>query len=235
MGRQDSPMRTALNVIDPFMNSGMAGAIDFFGYTPTLGGSSTPERVNNQVTYILPKELGGLNGSAAYVFGETSGGTKANSAYAANIGYGVGGLALQAAYSRQNGTTGDKADDFIVGATYDFGFLKLHGGYHNIDAKDGAGAKVADVDSFLIGVTVPLGDALKLRAWYIDNSEDAASASDSSAFAISLSYALSKRTQIYASYVATDNDNLAVKGAINDVTVGGAKGNALAVGVQHNF
>ena len=48
MGRQNSPMKTALDVIDPFKNAGMAGAIDY------MVDGQTPERVSNQLTYISP-------------------------------------------------------------------------------------------------------------------------------------------------------------------------------------
>lgn len=230
-------MRTALNVIDPFANAGMAGSIDFFGYSETLGAVGTMERVNNQVTYILPSGLGGLNGSAAYVFGEAAGGTKPDSAWAFNVGYGNGPVAVQVAYSQQNGNPNGKLNDLIAGGTYDLGFLKLHAGYHKTEGKDGAGATTTDNNAYLVGLTVPLGDSLKLRGWYIKNSEDAATNADSQAAALSLTYALSKRTQLYTTAVFVDNDSTSTKAPIDNVAAGnaGANGRTIAFGVQHNF
>lgn len=237
-GRQDSPFRTALNVIDPFANAGMAGSIDYFGYSTDLdppdGGVTSLERVSNQVTYILPKDLGGLNGSVAYQFGENAAGSKPGSSWAGNVGYNVGGLALQLAYSRQNDTAG-YVNDYLLGGAYDFGFLKLHAGYHQTKSEDGFATPEIDIQAFLVGVTVPLGEAMKLRGWYIDNSVDHASGYDSQAFALSLTYALSKRTQFYTTFVMTDNDTNSRMGALSTATPAGEKTNAIAFGIQHNF
>lgn len=245
MGRQDSPMRTALNVIDPFINAGMNGAIDYFGYTPTLGGSSTMERVSQSVTYILPSGIGGVNGSVAYRFGESAVSSKLNSAYAFNIGYGAGPVAVQAAYSRQNPDATDALNgagvgsggnivDWIVGGTYDAGVVKVHVGYHKLDGENAAGAEIVDTQALLLGVTVPLGDALKLRASYIMNKVDEASDSDSQAILASLTYAMSKRTQLYFSVGLTDNDTNADMGVVRGGTAG-EKAHGIAFGVQHNF
>jgi predicted porin len=242
MGRQDSPMRTALNVIDPFMNAGMAGAIDYFGYNGDYGGSSTLERVDNQVTYILPSGIGGLNGSAAYAFGESSNGTKPNASYAFNVGYGAGPVAVQFAYSRQSLGTNATATaaydgrtiDMILGATYDFGVVKLHAGYHDVDGEDATGATTNDTQGYLVGVTVPLGDAIKFRGTYIWNKVKNVSNYDSSALNLSLTYALSKRTTLYLTGGLTDNDSLSDLGIIESAA-DGHKATGIAFGVQHNF
>lgn len=258
MGRQNSPMKTAQDVIDPFGGGGIASAVSLLGVSASrsavvgagLGGAvaataGTPERVSNQVTYISPN-FSGFQGSAAYNFGETEGDTSANRGYAVQLGFVNGPIAVQAAYGEQNTTSpavvgppavapvDSDAKHALIGATYNFGVAKLHAGWKQTKNESNLGAAEAKVNGYLLGVTVPFG-ASTIRASYIDNRVKDADALDSKAYALSYSYSLSKRTTLYTTYLTARNERTArLSGGIAPAAVG-EDPSAFVVGVQHNF
>jgi len=235
LGRQNAPIKTALDVIDPFANAGMAGSIDYFGYSTAAGEATTPERVSNQIVYLSPK-FGGFSGSASYTFGEVRGRNSANRGYGAQLGYANGPLNVQFGYADNNGSIAGDNDtkNTLLGATYAFGAVKLHGGYKDtkVQATVG-GADVAKVHSYLVGVTVPFG-ASTVRASYIRNDVRNTTNTDSQAFALSYSYALSKRTSLYTTYVGSHNDSGSDMGVVDAGTLG-QNSSGIAFGVKHTF
>ena len=246
LGRQNSQVKTALAQIDPFETGGLVNGITYFGGNQ---GGTMPERVSNQISYTSAN-LGGFTGQVGYVFGETTGDNGANRSWGAQLGYANGPLNVQFGYNDQQqsniGTvagflnTNDIEDVKIalIGATYDFGVVKLHAAYGQKKANfEAPTAQDFKVKSALVGVTVPFG-ASKIRAEYIRNNDDRDNF-DNNVAAVSYSYALSKRTQLYATYARVDNDsssNLGFTGvsSVSGVTAG-ENTNAFVVGVQHNF
>jgi predicted porin len=255
LGRQNSPMKTALDIIDPFGGGGVAGAIVYMNY------GATPERVSNQLTYVSPN-FGGFTGSASWNFGETADSIRANRGYALQLGYANGPLAVQAAYGRQNDTdragtgAGAEGEDYftpptltpavagddveskvaLIGATYNLGVAKLHAGFEhtNLEGTVDAAGVDAKFRSYLLGATVPFG-ASKIRASYIRNDARDLDEADTDVLALSYTYSLSKRTTAYATYVYVKNDDGVGLGVDGDLAVGGENANGLFVGVQHNF
>jgi len=237
MGRQNSPFKTALDAIDPFKGGGIAGAINFTGF------GTSPERVSNQITYIS-NNFGGFQGSVAYVFGEEAGVNSANNGYAAQLGYANGPLNVQFAYASNNETdemagvpptTDVDTKHALIGATYDFGAFKLHGGFQDTTFEQNvAPGFETDVQSYILGATIPFG-ASAIRASYIQNNADIDSL-DSKAYALSYTYAMSKRTTLYTTYVRTSNDDLSDLGVTGyGDNVAGQSGSGFMVGVQHSF
>lgn len=246
LGKQNTQIKTALSQIDPFETAGVVSAITFFGGTTGLPAGNTtspiPERVANQVTYTSPN-LGGFSGSVGYTFGEVAGDNSANHAYGVQLGYANGPLNVQFGYNDQDvsSTTGVKTSDAqiaLLGATYDFGTVKLHAAYgeKKYDVVNPALADVK-VKSALIGVTVPFG-ASKIRAEYIRNDDNRNTTdADNNVMALSYTYSLSKRTTLYTTYARIDNgtnSNLSFSGAPTPVPAD-KNSNVFAVGVQHNF
>jgi general bacterial porin, GBP family len=106
-----------------------------------------------------------------------------------------------------------------IGLTFDLKFLKLHGGYameDNIRAFGTAnsGAVGRDADSWMVGVTVPLGGG-SLLASYQDRDADPVAAElvspgisnegpDLTVWAIGYSYPLSRRTNVYLNWSNRD-------------------------------
>jgi predicted porin len=245
LGRQEIQTKEMLTQIDPFGASGMVNAVDF------INGGGLDQRVPNQITWIS-NDYAGFSGSVGYIFGETAGDNSANRGYGVRLGYANGPLNVQGSYQNQNTNDGAglDADDknALIGASYDFGAFKLHGIYGQ--RKVDTGLLAADdvkIRSGLVGVTVPFG-ASKIRAEYIRNNvRDIGGVdpdADSNVYALSYSYALSKRTQFYATYARVSNNDGSSLGLGGGNFTGGGdfpannpgdSVSSLAVGIQHNF
>jgi predicted porin len=235
LGRQNSQIAEVVSIIDPFQKSGMVNGVDFYN------GGGVAERVSNQITYNS-NTYGGFSGRIGYRFGETAGDNSANRGYGLQLGYANGPLAVQFGYDKQNTTTVgglDQGDvkDALLGATYDFGVVKLHGAYGQRKADAGVSGFAEDdkIRSYMVGATVPFG-ASKIRAEYIRNDNRDVDNADNNVYALSYTYSLSKRTTLYATYARVSNDdasNLGFGGPGEGVAGENSKG--LALGVQHNF
>lgn len=256
LGRQENQLKEMLTQVDTFGAAGIANAHDFIG-----GYDGLPQRQPNMITW-QSQNYGGFSGSLGYIFGETEDDNTANSGWGARLGYANGPLNVQFAYQKQNFsndagvaldldetiatgtvvTTPIAAQDAdtktaLLGATYDFGAFKLHGIYG--EKKYDAGLVDADsvkVRSGLVGVTVPFG-ASAIRAEYIRNDNKDLDDADSDVWALSYTYALSKRTTFYATYVRVGNDDgstLAL-GGDNNAAAGGESVSAAVVGINHKF
>ena len=240
LGRQNTPIKEALSKIDPFGTGGMVNAITYLGGSAN-GIGAIPERSPNQIIYITPN-FSGFSGEVAYQFGEAEGDNSANRVWGAQLGYANGPLNVQFGYSDGN-TTDVTTDPFtdesdlkiaMIGATYDFGVVKLHGAYSQKKLESNIGGDDLKIKSGLIGVTVPFG-ASAIRAEYINNKDDR-NDFDNNVLALSYTYSLSKRTTLYATYARVDNDDLSEQGFSGggDV-VAGENTSGFAVGIQHNF
>lgn len=235
LGKQNTQVKNMLLDIDTFGATGMVNSVDF------INGGGLDQRNPNQVAW-LSKDYAGFSGGVAYQFGESDTGTGDNSGYSARLGYKNGPLNVQFGYQNQNktsvaGVDQDDQTNALIGATYDFGVVKLHGiyGEKNTDAAYNATADDIKIRSALIGVTVPMG-ASKIRAEYIRNDNKDIDDADSNVWAVSYTYAMSKRTQLYATYVRTSNDdksNLGIGGPGEGTN--GQSASGVALGVQHNF
>jgi predicted porin len=253
LGRQNSQIAEVVSIIDPFQKSGMVNGVDFYN------GGGVSERVSNQISYIS-NNYGGFSGAIGYRFGEQPGDNSANRGWGLQLGYANGPLAVQFGYDNQQysgaingdgefeagpatGGVDGKIKDALLGATYDFGAFKLHGAYgqRKIDASAGAffngTAEDQKIRSYIVGATVPFG-ASKVRAEYIRNNNRDLDDADSNVYALSYSYALSKRTQLYATYARVSNDDgssLGIGGPGSNIAAAGENSTGFAVGVQHNF
>ncbi|HWU98868.1 MAG TPA: porin [Oxalicibacterium sp.] len=237
LGKQNTPIKEALSKIDPFGTGGLVNAITYLGGSAN-GIAAIPERNPNQIIYITP-DFSGFSGEIAYQFGEAAGDNSANRVWGAQLGYANGPLNVQFAYSDGNTTTAAGVDTSdlkiaLLGATYDFGAVKLHGAYSQKKLESNNGGADLKVKSGLIGVTVPFG-ASAIRAEYINNNDDRDDR-DNNVLALSYTYSLSKRTTLYATYARVDNDDLSAQGfGTSPAVVPGENTSGLAVGIQHNF
>lgn len=235
LGRQNTQVKDMLGQVDPFGASGIANSVDF------INGGGLDQRNPNQIVW-LSNNYSGFSGGAAYQFGETAGSTSANSGWSARLGYANGPLNVQFGYQNANFTDATRtvnADqkNALLGATYDFGGFKLHGIYGEKKTENGYLGAAADdkIRSYLIGATVPFG-ANKIRAEYVRNNDRNVDNADSNLWALSYTYAMSKRTELYATYVRTGNDNLSALGVggPGEGTLG-ENSNGVALGIQHKF
>lgn len=234
----------------------------------SLGGSDSYIRTSNTIGYFLPPNLGGVYGQFQYALHEnvkTDGlpGTpsRKGSYVGGRIGYTKGPLDIAAAYAESTAgdftgvtaagvATGAIARDKIrsanLGASYDFGVVKLFGEVSvardeietNLPLAGGVplASIVTGKDKYtggLVGFTVPVGVGLIRVAYERVNYKNdpalsfAAAPStdrDASANKIAIGYVhnLSKRTALYATaahiHIRNGENNPAVMGA----TTGGA-------------
>ena len=212
-------------------------------------GSSNYVRASNTVGYFLPPNLGGFYGQFQYGFAEK---TKYNSGIftpdvansqrqgryiGGRFGYANGPLDVALAYG--SSTVGDnyyagtttKVNTLNLGASYDFGPVKLFGELSKAKNKIDyevtpllGGRPDIDLTGYLLGVTVPVGAGL-IRASYSHVKYDTnqptnpfvVNPGDPKANKLALGYVhnLSKRTALYATIARVSNKNGA------GLTVGG--------------
>ncbi|SOD30117.1 Outer membrane protein (porin) [Variovorax sp. YR752] len=213
-------------------------------------GSSNYVRASNVVGYFLPPNLGGFYGQVQYGFAEKNkyspGLSTPNVANSQRQGRYVGGRfgyangPLDVALAYGSSTVGDdyyagtttKTNTLNLGASYDFGPVKLFGELSKVKNKVdyevtplAGGRPDVDVTGYLLGATVPVGAGLIRASWshvkYDQNlpfNPFALNTPDPKANKLALGYVhnLSKRTALYATVARVSNKNGAA------LTVGGA-------------
>jgi predicted porin len=211
--------------------------------------TSNYTRASNMVAYFLPPNLGGFYGQVQYGFSEKT--KYDNGFYTPNVannsrqgryvggrfGYANGPLDVAVAYGSSTvgdeyyvGTT-NKVNTANLGASYDFGPVKLFGelsrSKNKIDYEVTpvlGGRPDIDLTGYLLGVTVPVGAGLIRASWShvkydqnLPSNPFAVNPADPKANKIALGYVhnLSKRTALYATVARISNKNGA------GLTVGG--------------
>jgi predicted porin len=245
VGRQYTPQYLVLSAVDPF-GTGYAG--DAANLMPNTGNGAS--RMDNTVKYASPN-FGGVTGELAYGFGETAGSTKAASQIGAAVGYANGPLNVRLGFHGRNNDTGitqtSSGRSTLLGATYNFGAVKLHAAYginkgvnssplRNTVNPYGTSAIVASTDSadMLVGVTVPFGAQHTFLASYIHKDDKTKLNQDADQFALGYRYALSKRTDLYAMYAHIKNKNGAPYTVGSSIEVGSGN-SAWNMGIRHMF
>lgn len=247
LGRQTSVIKDAYDQIDPFGDGGTIGAISNIFFNGSLSGDQG--RISNSVKY-QSNSYAGFKGSAAYAFGENAGSTSANSSFGLGLGYANGPLNVQYAYHNidstgTNAITGatagvpalqpiSKGKLHLLGATYDFGILKLHGAFADtkVDLAT-AGATDQKYRNYLLGVSAPVGPGTIYASYAVnDNKTNGSNNQDTKKFAISYAYDLSKRTNLYTGYSKTSNDSGV---ALGSAAANGRDPSAFNVGIRHKF
>lgn len=137
------------------------------------------------------------------------------------------GLAVQ---SQKLEATAAKLSHVLLGGAYDFGSFRISGQYQTGDLKL-AGIDFAKDNEYGIGITVPVGN-VELSAAYAANSSKFAGLQwlKGNGFGLGATYALSKRTKLYAGWTSSSVDSqlLVPETKLVDHTV-------YAVGIRHDF
>jgi len=212
-------------------------------------GNSNYVRSSNSIGYFLPPNLGGFYGQLQYAFSEknkyspgtatpaTANTSRQGRYVGGRFGYANGPLDVAVSYG--SSTVGDqyyvgtttKVNTLNLGASYDFGPVKLFGELSKAKNKVDyevepflGGRPDVDLTGYLLGVTVPVGAGL-IRASYSHVKYDfndpvvlfAPAVADPKANKLALGYVhnLSKRTALYATIARVSNKNGA------SLTVGG--------------
>lgn len=189
---------------------------------PTTGAnlaiSNYDVRGANQIKYVSPT-VAGFSAIASVGLKET------NAAGAKNISslaalYSAGPLG--AAVGIHKNASGDNV---MFSGSYDLGVAALSAGYAKFDGANNGN----DQDGFTVGVEVPMGAAAVSLGYSSGETETNAGAKVSkyTGFGLGATYALSKRTKLYAGY---KDDK--IKNAANVKTTGTR---LYAVGIRHDF
>lgn len=155
-------------------------------------GGDYSSRFNNKLTYNLPK-LGGVYGGIEYALDEDAA-TKADMV-GAKVGYKNGPLDVALGVQQEKG----KENDYmLLAASYDLGVLSLSGGYNTRSGN----AKNGDDTELTLGVNVPVSSTVNVSLGLANSKTEVGSATTakSSGFALGATYAMSKRTKLYAGF-----------------------------------
>lgn len=240
LGRQYTPYFLALNGVDPFA-SGMAGAaINLM--------ASSGIRMSNTVKYASPN-FSGFNGEVAYGFGETIGSSDTNRQFGASIGYKMNPVNVQLAYHiKRNDADSASSKNLLLGASWDLQVAKAF-----IAIAENTGPESSPFPSpgnsfgftptaptgssksrdFLIGASVPFGSHTFIAS-YIRKDDRTGANNDANQIALGYTYALSKRTNLYAAWGRIDNKNLASY-TVGNNSEPGSGDRAINLGVRHVF
>jgi len=214
-------------VFDPFGTNGSGtNVISTVGASTGIGNGNYT-RASNMVAYFLPPNLGGFYGQVQYSLNENvrstdvTGTTSSSSAgryLGGRFGYANGPLdiALAAGQNVAVDTTAltRKVQTVNLGASYDFGPVKLFGELSNVQNKFDTGLSNThdSYKGYLIGASVPVGPGL-IRASYsaVRYNEGATGlyGEDPRVNKLALGYVhnLSKRTALYATIARVSNRN----------------------------
>jgi predicted porin len=214
--------------------------------TITDTGGSNYVRASNTIGYFLPPNLGGFYGQLMYGFSEKTkyspgiatpdvlNNARTGRYVGGRFGYANGPLDVAASYG--SSTVGDafyagitnKVNTFNLGASYDFGPVKLFGelskAKNKLDYENQqffATNNDVDLTGYLLGVTVPVGAGL-IRASYSAVKYDfnlpfQYNQKDPKANKLALGYVhnLSKRTALYATIARVSNKNMQGQAGLN--------------------
>jgi predicted porin len=192
LGRLNTPSFNAMIAIDP-MRTG------FFGYmNGVFGGGGL--RNNNAVNYFTPV-VGGFSGEFMYSLGEVAGNARSGRQFGFNLGYTQGPIVARLAQHDASDVTGAiLSKNTLLGGVYNFGPVKLHAAY--AVNKNNA---TLDTRDTMVGFTLPMG-VHTVKSSYITRKDRRFADADFHQYSIAYTYALSKRTDLYASYTQNAND-----------------------------
>jgi predicted porin len=194
-------------------------------------------------TYSVGRDASAAGGPAATnCAGEVAGDARACRQYTGLIGYDANTFGVTASYDKLYGNTG-AAFGLTSSANYDrrttlngyvmLGRTKLGGGI--MDRKTFAATGLTESDLYYLGVSQPVGAQLTLDAQVArKNVKD--SPNDSNMFVARLTYALSKRSAIYAAIGRMDNHGqAAVALDAGGAVAPGRAQNGVMSGIRHVF
>lgn len=190
-GRQYTPHFLAADSLDP-LDGISAGVFNLLRRTV---------RTDNTVMYTTPV-LSGFTGQLAYGPGEVAGNSSAGRVLGGSASYASGPLVAKFAHHRaRNATDTDTTRNSYLGGRYDFGIARALVAYQ---LEKGPGS--LDAASAVAGVQVPIGPGT-VMATYIRKNDRAVANNDARMLGLAYTYALSKRTNLYASTVRIRNEN----------------------------
>ncbi|NHZ78628.1 porin [Massilia sp. CCM 8695] len=228
IGREYTPIADVANASD-INGQGFYGSnLSSFG-----GATRLTRRISNSVNY-KSNSMGGVIVSAGYGLGEQATGPSQDLMGLA-VEYKANNIYVGGGYHVVERLASGDDKEMIVGAGFTIGPVEIRGNYMAADPT-GKGNKYEQINA---GLSYTFGNNKIYGNVQQNKLEGGAKGNGAS---LAYSYALSKRTNVYASYAMLRNNDKATFG-INSAgsnvtppaTAFGADPSALAVGVRHSF
>jgi predicted porin len=221
---------TTLNLVaDPFA-SGLAGNAQNLMMPFVATDSERALRMTNSVKYATPI-ISDFSGEIAYGFGENTTSSSEGRVITGSVGYNSKPINVRLAHYRKNNAPGTASvTSTMLAGNYDFGVAK---GFAAIADNDWAGQGKSR--NYLVGVTVPFGPHNFIASFIRADGRGVNAAKDADQYGIGYTYALSKRTNLYAAYGYIDNSGGATYVVGNNSENGANNNKAFNVGVRHLF
>jgi len=227
----------------------VAGASDILGqgfYGSNLaafGTNKLTRRLDNSVNY-QSNSLNGFTLRAAYGAGErfetdATPDLKSNDIAGVAVEYANAGFYVGAGYQTKEDRASGDSKEYNFGIGYKFGDFELRGGYMAADPEPVGVAPENKYEQMNAGVSYGFGASRV----YVNYQQQELEVGDAKGRAVTLAYtyALSKRTNVYASYAKLrNNDNAAFQLSSPSQPVGvagafGADPQVYNIGVRHSF
>ncbi|WPH13155.1 porin [Variovorax paradoxus] len=215
-------------VFDPFGTNGSGSSVINTVSGSTGLNNANYVRASNMVGYFLPPNLGGFYGQLQYSLNENTrtSATDLTAATSSSAGRYVGGrfgyangpldvaLAMGESVAVDTTSLTRKVQTINLGASYDFGPVKLFGELSNVKNKFdlAVGNSHDSYNGYLIGASMPVGAGV-IRASYstvrYDEGASGITGEDPRAQKLAIGYVhnLSKRTALYATVARVNNRN----------------------------
>jgi predicted porin len=233
LGRDYAPTYTGISDFDAFGDNGVGKATNL--QSKLTGTVNTNSRLDNEVQYFLPKNIGGVYGSVAVAAGE---GTLGNKYVGGRVGYAAGPLNVSGSYGTTEANAAqDKYKVGSLGVAYDLGVVRLLGSFSQFKFID------REENLILLGATAPVGSGV-IRASFGradlkggTSATRTADADDANLVAVGYVHNLSKRTALYGTYSRIANkgaQNFQV-GATTPTLPNGQKSQGIEAGLRHSF
>ena len=255
LGRDYTPTYWNNALFDAFGNLGVANSINV-----RQTSSSTFVRADNAISYFLPSKIGGVYGQVMVAASE--GAATNNGRYiGGRVGFAAGPFDVSAAAAEQRlDALNGKHKTYNVGASYDFGVVKVLG-YYDRDTLDTFNQPSATATATAIAalaamgsnqrdsrggvsVVVPMGQG-EIHAGYSRSKFTSSTVAGNtvSQYGLGYVYSLSKRTAVYTNVARLSNGN-GSNNSVNSLTSGsasplspngGGKSTGFEFGVRHFF
>ncbi|WP_293780018.1 porin [uncultured Oxalicibacterium sp.] len=243
LGRQPSVACKVVHAYDPFsyrfvqlipLAGAVAGNADPDNPFGKLGGT----RFSNAAQYI--GKFGGFTGMAEYSFGEEAGSNSDGSAKAIGFVYRFAEHAIGAAYTRQrpNVAAANAApvfadqDQLTIGGSWKSGPLRIAGGYIGASSDTTRPATLRTARNIWLGGSYDVNPLVSLTTGYYRSNIESTSGAKAQRdlTLIGATYALSKRTNLYANI-----DRVKLGGFISVVAGRETMQTGISVGINHMF
>jgi predicted porin len=222
-------------IFDVYGANGIGEGDDLLAFGPQQAvlhsGAGTSVRANNAIAYFLPGNIGGVYGRLMVAPSENTPGQKY---YGGLLGWAAGPVEVAVGYGDTKTALSGGTDYKVwnIGATYDFGFVKVYGLY-NESKYDPKTLKSAE-----LSVGVPVGvDAVNASYTHASysGSTTALDVGKGDQYSIQYLHNFSKRTALYGTLAHISNKDGA-NFALGDIAVGaGHSVTGYNVGLRHSF